>query len=130
MGRTEEVLDAMIKYQQKGSIRFVLQADTREITLSDCRIYRFSASVRSTDRGDARLSGAPAYKIVGSSHDLSIVSLLPRVMLGPSTEFAKLKITAEFPPDSVGRTIMYGHLTNSMQNLSLIQLHIVVDEVA
>ena len=130
MGRTEEVLDAMIKYQQEGSIRFVLQADTREITLSDCRIYRFSASVRSTDRGDARLSGAPAYKIVGSSHDLSIVSLLPRVMLGPSTEFAKLKITVEFPPDSVGRTIMYGHLTNSMQNLSLIQLHIVVDEVA
>lgn len=153
MERGEEILNRMIALQRLGPIPFVLHASGRAIQLSDSRVVAVRSQViRPTRNGDEylscthwkdehaadrrertrcneSLSETHLYKVIGSSKDLGIAQLLSGMMLGPSTEFARLKLTARLPPPSNEMIAMYGHVTNSMQNSSLIHLHIVIDQV-
>lgn len=131
MSTPESLLNAMIRRQQDGAINAVLHAGGMAIPLFDSRISRIRTPVnRPTSRGGAYFSGTHLYRIVGSSRDQRILPLLSGMMLGPNAEFARLKISTDFPPDSQRKAVLYGHLTNSMQSQSRIELHIVIDEAA
>ena len=110
MGKIRDIAESVTGHP----IDLLLHTGEAKILLSDC-------SFRPVPDREG------SYKVVGSTRDLGIVRMLPELMLGPSTEFARLKITGSLPGSKEG-ILLYGHVTSSMQRSSLVQLHIEVDE--
>ena len=80
-----------------------------------------------TTRGGVYFSDKFAYKMSGTIEDLSVIPLLTKKMLGPNTEFGKLKITTQIESD--GKTIsleITTNLTNSVQRPNSIELSMVI----
>lgn len=117
MDKTESIMKLVLGHP--NPMELILHVnDKRDIALSECTFHH------AVER-----DGHTTYMMVGSTHDLDVVRLLPDLMLGPSTEFALLKITGTLPQSGEQFTL-YGHLTSSMQNSSKVQLHIRIDEAA
>jgi len=68
-----------------------------------------------------------AYKIKGIVHDLSVVPLLSKTMLGPNTEFGEIKITTQILNNDKKMTVsIFANLTNSIQSPSKIELNMIL----
>lgn len=118
MNNMKEILDEMINYQNKqGMIQCVLEISKKNIPLLDVKISSLS------DVNDTVPKNNVTYNLKGSTSDHTILSFLSSVMLGPKTEFAKLKINTNFLYNSANKTILYGNLTSCMQSKSVIRLH-------
>ena len=82
-----------------------------------------------TTRGGVYFSDKFAYKIKGLVKDLSIVPLLTKTMLGPSTEFRPIKITTRVNTEPEKKILIHANLTNSVQNKFGIQLNMIIMEL-
>jgi hypothetical protein len=92
------LLESLIKINDHQSLEYVLHLDNRKYSLSDVSIVNSPIPVNSpTTRGGVYFSDTFAYKIRGIIHDLSVVPLLSKTMLGPNTEFGEIKITTQIP---------------------------------
>jgi len=76
-----------------------------------------------------KLNDAPVYKLLASC-DSNIIPILPKIMLGPSQEFATLCIVTGYQTKRGELVMLYGHLTSAVQRGSLVQLHIIIDDIA
>jgi hypothetical protein len=80
-----------------------------------------------TTRGGVYFSDKFAYKLKGTIHDLSVVPLLTKTMLGPNTEFGEIKITTRIENNDQKKDLtIYGNLTNSIQGPSKIELNMII----
>lgn len=83
-----------------------------------------------TTRGGVYFSDKFAYKMRGKIRDLAIVPLLTKHMLGPNTEFKKLKITTDItslPPSQMPITLEIStNLINSVQTSDFIELYMII----
>ncbi|MBI3841804.1 MAG: hypothetical protein HY295_01450 [Thaumarchaeota archaeon] len=99
--------------------------------LEDVSIVKSTTPVRRpTTRGDVYFSDTSAYKIRATTYDLSLVSLLPKVMLGPNTEFKPLEIKTKIT--NHGKEVpvtLITHLTNTMNNKTRLELNLVIDQI-
>lgn len=113
---------------KKQSLDYILHLDALKYLLSDVTIVNSPIPVNSpTTRGGVYFSDTFAYKIKGLIHDLSIVPLLSKTMLGPSTEFGEIKITTQIINNGKKVTLcIYTNLTNSIQNPSTIELNMIL----
>lgn len=85
---------------------------------------------RPTTRDGVYFSDTSAYKIRATTHDLSFVSLIPKVMLGPNTDFKPLEIKTRIMNE--GKEILVTlitHLTNTMNNKTKLELNFVIDRI-
>ena len=112
----------------KQSLNYVLHLGDRTYPLSDVSIVNSPTPVNSpTTRGGIYFSDTFAFKIKGIIHDLSVVPLLSKTMLGPNTEFGEIKITTQITNnDKKTNLSIFTNLTNSVQSSSKIELHMIL----
>lgn len=122
------LLESLIKINEHQSLEYVLHLDDRKYPLSDVSIVNSPIPVNSpTTRGGVYFSDTFAYKIRGTIHDLSVVPLLSKTMLGPNTEFGEIKITTQIPNNDKKMNLhIFANLTNSVQSSSKIELNMIL----
>ena len=124
----EAILSKLISDQ---SAKFNLLLHDKTFPLEDVSIAESTIPVRRpTTRGGVYFSDTSAYKIRATTYDLSLLSLLPKVMLGPNTEFKQLKIKTKIT--TKGKEIpitLITHLTNTMNNKTKLELNLVIDQI-
>ena len=113
------------------SIEFFLHLNNSVFPISSVSITNSPTPVNEpTTRGGVYFSDKFAYKMKGTLNDLSIVSLLTKKMLGPNTEFGRLKITCSIKVDGKKLPIrIFTNLTNSVQSPNSIELSMIIIEL-
>ena len=120
-----DLLDVLTIYNKKFKMDFSLFLQGKSYPLTEVSIVNSPTSVtRPTTRGGVYFSEKFAYKVKGVIRDLTVVPLLSKTMLGPSTEFTDIQIHTSL--DHKGKTVQLSllvNLTSSVQGPSYIELH-------
>ena len=113
------------------SAKYNLHLHDKIFPLEDVNITKSTIPLRRpTTRGGVYFSDTSAYKIRAITYDLSLVSLLPKVMLGPNTEFKPLEVKTKIIIQ--GKEIpvtLITHLTNTMNNKTKLELNLIIDQI-
>ncbi len=122
------LLEILMEANMTNSCKYTLHLANRKYLLEDVSIINSPTPVNSpTTRGGVYFSDKFAYKLKGKADNLSIIPLLSKKMLGPNTEFGKIKITAEVKNNHSRRDfVIYTNLTNSVQRSSNIELNMII----
>jgi hypothetical protein len=87
MNTDEEILSKI----SQANLPYTLHVSSKIFVLENVSITKSTIPVRKpTTRGGVYFTDTTAYKIKATTHDLSIIELLPKLMLGPNTEFGSL----------------------------------------
>ncbi len=123
-----DLLEILLKTNQNNPCKFMLHLNEKEHVLDDVSIINSPTPVNSpTKRGGVYFSDKFAYKLKGTIHDLSVLPLLTKTMLGPNTEFGEIKITTQIEYNNQKRNFsIYANLTNSIQGPSKIELNMII----
>lgn len=117
----KEALDKMIAERTKIA-SIIIQNQTFPVVSSE--ISYTDVPVNSpTMRGGVYFSDTTAYRAKILVNDASISKLLSNAMLGPNTEFAKIRLV----PDSASLQI-FGNLTNYVQKSTGFELNMILVE--
>lgn len=122
------LLDSLISAQDNAKLKYVLHLNNQQYDLEDVSVVNSPTPVNSpTTRGGVYFSDKFAYKVKGTIHDLSVVPLLTKTMLGPNTDFGEIKISTRFETDGKQKEVLMStNLTNSMQTSSHIELNMIL----
>lgn len=122
------LLEYLIDINKKQSLEYFLHIDDLSYPLSDVSIINSPTPVNSpTTRGGVYFSDKFAYKIKGTVNNLDVVPLLSKTMLGPNTEFRKIRITTQIIDANKKNTFtIFTNLTNSVQSSSKIELNMIL----
>ena len=123
-----DLLEILMKKDPANSCQFTIHLNEKEHVLEDVSIVNSPTPINSpTTRGGVYFSDKFAYKLKGTIHDLSVVPLLTKTMLGPNTEFGEIKITTQIEYNNQKRDLsIYANLTNSIQRPSKIELNMII----
>ena len=123
-----DLLEILMASNNANSCKYTLHLNEKKYDLEDVSIINSPTPVNSpTTRGGVYFSEKFAYKLKGSIHDLSIIPLLSKTMLGPNTEFGEIKITAEIENKNQKKDLfIFANLTNSIQGPSKIELNMII----
>jgi len=128
MSVNHDLLESLISHSEKNSLKFYLTLNDVSYSIIDISITHSPIPVnKPTTRGGVYFSDTFAYKMKGVVEDLSIIPLLTKKMLGPSTEFGEIKITTkiEFEEKPLNLEI-FTNLTNSVQTPNSIELSMII----
>ncbi len=121
-----DLLEKLITANESKQLDFSLHLNDSRYSVKSVSIVNSPTPVNNpTTRGGVYFADKFAYKMRGTVHDLSIVPLLTKKMLGPNTYFDELKITTQFPSDTFKIEII-ANLTNSVQTPSSIELCMII----
>ena len=126
---TDEVI--LAKISQSSNLHGFLQIGEKNYSLNHLAVTKSKIPVRRpTTRGGVYFSDTTAYKVKASTQDLSVISEIPKVMLGPNTDFKPIQIKASLQLDGTTRTVtLVTHLTNVMSSKTMVELNLIVDNV-
>ncbi len=121
----ENLILKIIEIQKSTKLDFVLCFASDTFLLENVVISKSSTPVnRPTNRGGVYFSDTFVFKIRATVSDLSLAPLLSQSMLGPNPDFQDLEITTKAKIDNSLKNVkLFAHLTNSMQNSSIIELN-------
>ncbi len=122
------LLDILIYHVEKPTSNFTLTVGDKLYKLADVSIVDTPMPVtKPTTRGGVYFAAKSAYKITGTINDLSIVSSLSQMMLGPNTTFGDILIntTAKYD-DKMYQLELHANLISSVQTQSQIELHMLL----
>ena len=121
-----ELLEELTKKNSGKS--YILSLNEKNFTLENVSITNSPTPVNTpTTRGGVYFSDKFAYKLKGTTYDLSIVPLLTKTMLGPNTEFGEIKISTTIESENNTKDVsIYANLTNSVQGPSKIELNMII----
>ena len=124
----ENFLKSLIDCTESGSLEFVLHLKDNSYPLTQVQVTHSSIPVNEpTTRGGVYFSDKFAYKMKGTLNDLSVVPLLTKKMLGPNTEFGKLKISTKIEQEGKPLNLEIStNLTNSIQTPNTIELSMII----
>ena len=121
----ENLILKLIEIQKSSKLDFILRLASDTFLLENVVISKSLTPVnRPTNRGGVYFSDTFVFKIKTTISDLSLAPLLSQSMLGPNPDFQDLEITTKAKIDNSLKNVkLFGHLTNSMQSSSLIELN-------
>jgi len=121
----ENIILKIIEIQKSTKLDFILRLASNTFLLENVVISKSLTPVnRPTNRGGVYFSDTFVFKIKTTVSDLSLAPLLSQSMLGPNPDFQDLEITTKAKIyNSLKNVKLFAHLTNSMQNSSLIELN-------
>ncbi len=124
----EDLLEQLIKFNKTSSPRFTLYIDDAAYDVASTVITNSPIPVNEpTTRGGVYFSGKFAYKMKSVVEDLSVVPLLTKKMLGPNTEFGKLRITTQIESDGKSLDVqIFTNLINSVQTFASVELSMII----
>ena len=114
------------------SLSYTLHVDGKIFNLEKTSLVKSTIPVRKpTTRGGVYFTDTTAYKMKAVTHDLSIIELLPKLMLGPNTEFRSLEIKTNFNLNDTKRDIILAtHVANTMNTKDTVELNLIVDKIS
>ena len=119
----EKLINELLENSKNNDIIFELLLDEKIIKLMNAKILKIKTPVkRATNRGGVYFSDITNYKIKVTTDNLTILDRLKNTMLGPNDEFEDLKLkTSDY--------VLICNLTNTMQNSSMIELHMNIRDI-
>jgi hypothetical protein len=114
------------------SLSYALHVDGKVFNLEKVSLVKSTIPVRKpTTRGGVYFTDTTAYKMKAVTHDLSIIELLPKLMLGPNTEFRPLEIKTSLNLNGTKRDIILAtHVANTMNTKDTVELNLIVDKIS
>ena len=127
MDTDEELLDKI----SRANMTYTLQVDDQIFILENVSLTKSKIPVRKpTTRGGVYFTDTSAYKIKATTNDLSIIELLPKLMLGPNTEFRSLEVKTSYELDETKKCItLVTHIANTMNTKNTVELNLIVDKI-
>lgn len=122
--------DLMIRLMGEQNLSCTMYVDERSYQIHGISISKSKIPVRKpTTRGGVYFTDVEAYKVT-TKMDLSIKDEIPKLMLGPNTEFKPVVIKTSLKIDEKDHLIILtAHLTNSVSKQESIDLNLVVDKI-
>ncbi|MGI0047234.1 MAG: hypothetical protein ACREBB_08610 [Nitrosotalea sp.] len=123
--------DVISKIIQTAGLKYVMHVDDKIFTLENVSIEKSKIPVRKpTTRGGVYFTDTTAYKIKASTSDVSILSLLPKIMLGPNTEFQPVEVRTSLSLGSENKNVvLVSHVSNTVNTKTRVELHLIVDRI-
>lgn len=114
------------------SLSYTLHVDGKIFNLEKVSLVKSMIPVRKpTTRGGVYFTDTTAYKMKAVTHDLSIIELLPKLMLGPNPEFRSLEIKTNLDLNGTKRDIILEtHVANTMNTKDTVELNLIVDKIS
>lgn len=128
MMENEEVL---VKLSEAQNLACVMYVEEKSYQVHGISIAKSTIPVRKpTTRGGVYFTDVMAYKIKAITQDISITGEIPKLMLGPSTDFKPILIKTQLRIDgSEHPVILTTHLTNAVNTTGQVELNLIVDQV-
>lgn len=125
---SEEIMSKII---QSSNMQYTLHIDEKIFNLENVFIAKSKIPVRKpTTRGGVYFTDTTAYKIRADTGDMSILSLLPQIMLGPNTEFKPVKVKTSLLSGNEKKEIaLVSHVSNTVNTKTRVELNLIVDEI-
>ena len=123
--------EIMSKIIQTSNLKYTLYVDKKIFDLENVSIVKSKIPVRApTTRGGVYFTDTTAYKIKAHTDDMSILSLLSTIMLGPNTEFKPVKVKTSLMFDKENKDVVFvSHVTNTVNAKTGVELNLIVDEI-
>ena len=127
MSVNQDLLKILME-NNNNSLNYTLHLNDKTFSITDVSVENSPVPVnKPTTRGGVYFSDKFAYKMKGIVHDLSVIPMLTKNMLGPNTEFGDLKITAKIEHDNKSENLeIFTNLTNSVQTPDSIELSMII----
>ena len=121
----QKLLLEILDIHKFNKLDFVLHLNNKKYQLQNVIITKSSTPVtRPTTRGGAYFSDTYEFKMKATTNDFSIIPLLSKSMLGPSTEFQDLEIRTMVPIENRWKNVtLFTNLTNNVQSSSQLELN-------
>jgi len=123
--------DVLVKLSEMQNLSCTMYVEEKSYSIQKLSIVKSTIPVRKpTTRGGVYFTDTMAYKIKAVTHDLLISTEIPKLMLGPNTDFKpvliKTRLTVNDTEYSVTLTV---HLTNAVNTKEYVELNLIVDKV-
>jgi hypothetical protein len=122
--------DVIIKVSEAQDLSYVIHIEEKSYPVQKISIVKSKIPVREpTMRGGVYFTDVEAYKVKATT-DLSITNEIPKLMLGPNTDFKPILIKTSLKIDGAERlVIMTTHLTNAVNTKDAVELNLIVDKL-
>ncbi len=119
--------NVLVRVSQEKGLSFTILVDFKSYPVEEISIIKSKIPVREpTTRGGVYFTDVEAYKIKAVTSDLGIKSEIPKLMLGPNTDFKPVLLKTTLGNNPVSIT---SHLTNAVNTKNKVELNLVVDKV-
>jgi len=124
--------DEILAKVSQLNLSYTLYVDGKIFHLEKVSLVKSMIPVRKpTTRGGVYFTDTTAYKMKAITHDLSIIELLPKIMLGPNTEFRSLEVKTNLDLNGTKRNITLAtHVANTMNTKDTVELNLIVDKIS
>lgn len=121
--------DVMMQLIQSADLKYTLHVDDKTFNLDNVSIEKSKIPVRKpTTRGGVYFTDTMAYKIKAATNDMSILSLLPKIMLGPNTEFQPIEVkTRLLVGNETKHVTLVSHVSNTVNTKTRVELNMIID---
>ena len=121
----------MILLAKTQNLSYTMYVETKSYPIHDISIAKSTIPVRKpTTRGGVYFTDVMAYKIKAITQDISITGEIPKLMLGPSTDFKPILIKTQLAIDGKEKSVtLTTHLTNAVNTKGQVELNLIVDQV-
>ncbi|MGQ0795530.1 MAG: hypothetical protein ACT4N5_05020 [Nitrosopumilaceae archaeon] len=126
MDLEETILSELVRNSTKHEYR--IHYRNQIYLLEDVVITKSAMPVnRPTTRGGVYSVGDTEYKIKGTTHDMSLLLLISKMMLGPNEEFQKIPVQTNIEIEKIDKSCtLFTYLTDAMNNSSKIVLNLLI----
>lgn len=123
--------DTLIKLSESQSLSGTIQVEEKSYLVSKMSLVKSTIPVRKpTTRGGVYFTDTSAYKIKAITSDIAISSEIPKLMLGPNTDFKPFFVKTELTIGSTKQHVtLTVHLTNAVNTKDHVELNLIVDKV-
>ena len=121
----------MVKLLEAKNLSYTLDVETKSYPIQSTEIAKSKIPVREpTTRGGVYFTDVEAYKIKAKTTDVSIKSDIPKLMLGPNTDFKPIFLRTSLKiQEKEQLVILTTHLTNAVSSKDFVELNLIVDKV-
>lgn len=117
----------LVEASKAQDISFTIIIDSKSFKTEKISIIKSKIPVREpTIRGGVYFTDVEAYKVKATTNDLSIKSEIPKLMLGPNTDFKPVLLKTIVGKNPV---IITTHLTNVVNTKNSVELNLIVDRL-
>jgi hypothetical protein len=124
--------NTLVKLSKEQNLSYVIYVEEKSYSVHSISINKSQIPVRApTTRGGVYFTDTTAYKLKVIMKDLSIKNEIPKLMLGPNTDFKPILVKTHLKNDDIEDQItMTTHLTNAVSTKEKVELNLLVDKVA
>lgn len=122
--------DVLVRVSGEQDLSYVIGIEEKSYPVSKISIIKSKIPVREpTTRGGVYFTDVEAYKIKATT-DLSIKDEIPKLMLGPNTDFKPIFVKTSINVDgSMRQVVLTVHLTNAVNTKENVELNLIVDKI-